>query len=266
MQLVVLGSGTSVFHPRRAAAAFWLQTNAGSVLLDCSADAPHRMAEENLDWINLDAIWISHLHLDHCAGLAPFLFGIKWAKGIENRRQPLKIFGCQGIEKLLRTIDESHRYKLFEQPFTVEIHEIEPTDGTRSLDLLAGLSMETISTPHRPESLAIRISDESGATLVYSSDTGDSNELADFAQGADLLILECSFYRDKPTPKHLELADAMRLAQIAQPGELLLTHLYPEWDGIDLELEARKLWAGKTIAARDGLRLEVNGTRRTANC
>ena len=37
MQLVVLGSGTSVFHPRRASAGFWLQTTGGSILLDCSA-------------------------------------------------------------------------------------------------------------------------------------------------------------------------------------------------------------------------------------
>ena len=35
-----------------------------------------------------------------------------------------------------------------------------------------------------------------------------------------------------------------------------LAHLYPEWDGIDLETEARQLWAGETIAAVDGLRLE----------
>ena len=108
MQLVVLGSGTSVFHARRAAAGFWLQTEAGSILLDCSADAPHRMAQENLDWSNLDAIWISHLHLDHCAGLAPFLFGIKWAPGIDQRQKPLRIFGCQGIEKLLKAIDDAH--------------------------------------------------------------------------------------------------------------------------------------------------------------
>ena len=79
MKLVVLGSGTSVPHPARASAAFWLETSSGSVLLDCSADATHRMAEEKVDWPNLDVIWISHLHLDHCGGLASFLFGLKWA-------------------------------------------------------------------------------------------------------------------------------------------------------------------------------------------
>lgn len=262
MQLVVLGSGTSVFHPRRAAAGFWLQTAAGAILLDCSADAPHRMAEENLDLMNLDAIWISHLHLDHCAGLAPFLFGIKWARGIEQRRRPLRIFGCEGIEKLLKAIDDSHRYKLFEQPFAIEIQEIKPHGQVTRIDLLPGLQIETVSTPHRAESLAIRLTDSDGANLVYTSDTGYSDDLARFARAADLLILECSFYRDKPTAKHLELADAMRIAQLAQPGKLMLTHLYPEWDAVDLEAEAKKLWPGETIAARDGLKLEVGASRQ----
>src|ERR1051326_5402432 len=228
MQLVVLGSGTSVFHPRRAAAGFWLQTVAGSILLDCSADAPHRMAQENLDWINLDAIWISHLHLDHCAGLAPLLFGIKWAQGIEQRQKALQIFGCEGIKKLLTAIDEAHHYKLFEQRFPIEINEIHPSESPTSLEVFEGLRIETISTPHRAESLAIRLSDATTATLVYTSDTGYSENLAEFARDADLLILECSFYRDKPTPKHLELAEAMRIAKLAAPAKLMLTHLYPE--------------------------------------
>ena len=262
MQLVVLGSGTSVFHPRRSSAGFWLQTDAGSILLDCSADAPHRMAVENLDWLNLDAIWISHMHLDHCAGLAPFLFGIKWAEGIQKRKKPLRIFGCQGIQKLLKAIDEAHNYRLFEQPFELQFHEIEPHQAAADLDLLPGLETATISLPHRAESLAIRLTDRSGATIVYSSDTGYSESLVEFARAVDLLILECSFYREKPTPKHLELAEAMRIAQLAGPRQLLLTHLYPLWDNIDLETEARKLWIGTTIAAYDGLRQTIEKERR----
>src|SRR5213593_79708 len=128
MKLVVLGSGTSVPHPKRASAAFWLETKAGSVLLDCSADAAHRMAEENLDWPNLDAIWISHLHLDHCGGLASFLFGMKWAPQTQKRRKPLKILACKGIRDLLRAIDESNICRLFDQPFPIELEEIE-ADG-----------------------------------------------------------------------------------------------------------------------------------------
>lgn len=255
MKLVVLGSGTSVPHPRRAASAYWIETSHGSILLDCSADAPHRMAQENLDWTNLDAIWISHLHLDHCAGLAPLLFGIKWAPAINRRQKPLKILGCEGITRLLEAIDESSDCKLFEQPFPLEFHEFAPTEALQYVEIPGGLSWQIISTPHRRESLAIRLTDADGTTLVYSSDTGYAESLAAFAHGVDLLILECSYYRDKPTANHLELDDAMHIAKLAGPQKVLLTHLYSEWDGVDLETEARKLWTGDTIAAYDGLRL-----------
>jgi ribonuclease BN (tRNA processing enzyme) len=93
--------------------------------------------------------------------------------------------------------------------------------------------------------------------LVYTSDTGYAEELAEFARKTDLLLVECSFRRNKPMQTHLELADSMRLAQLAEPKRVVLTHLYPEWDGLDLVSEARALWPGETIGASDGLRLEV---------
>src|ERR1700752_2869570 len=210
MKLVVLGSGTSVPHPQRASAAFWLETDAGTILLDCSADAPHRMAQENLDWLNLDAIWISHLHLDHCAGLAPLLAGIKWAPGIKHRQKPLQIFSCEGVKKLLQAIDKAHNYKLFEQPFPLEFHEFAASESMREVKILPGLRAQVISTPHRAESLALRLNSENGISIVYSSDTGYAESLGEFARGANLLILECSFYRDKQTPKHLKLEEAMQ--------------------------------------------------------
>ena len=253
MKLVVLGSGTSVPHPERTSAAFWLETESGSVLLDCSADAPHRMAAENLDWPNLDAVWISHLHLDHCAGLAPFLFGLKWSPQTQVRTKPLKIYGCAGLARLLTAIDTANNYRLFALPFAIEIEEVK--DQTR-FKLLSDLDAQTFATPHTRESLGLRLED-GRHTIVYSSDTGYANQLAEFARGADLFMLECSFHRNKPTAKHLELREAMQLAQIAKPRKLLLTHLYPEWDGVDIEAEARQLWAGTTIAARDGLRIEI---------
>src|SRR3712207_2127852 len=110
MQITVLGSGTSVPHPRRASSAHWLEAAGGSVLMDVSAAAVHRMAQEGLDWVNLDAIWVSHFHLDHVGGLAPFLFGTKWAPQTQARRKPLTIFGGYGLKKLLRAFDEAYDY------------------------------------------------------------------------------------------------------------------------------------------------------------
>jgi ribonuclease BN (tRNA processing enzyme) len=253
MKLVVLGSGTSIPHARRASSGYWLETDSGLALLDISADVPHRLAQEELDWPNLDAIWISHFHLDHLGGLPPFLFGTRNAPQMQKRTRPLRIYGPVGFVNILQAVDESNDYRLLQQPFSVELKEVEPGN---EFELLPGISSVAFSTPHTRESLAIRLKDKRGSVLVYTSDTGFSDELAEFAAGADLLLTECSFPRNKPVETHLELADAIQIAKKSQPKMLVLSHLYFEWDGIDLAAEAHKLWPGETIAAFDGLRLE----------
>lgn len=254
MRLVVLGSGTSVPHPQRAASAHWLETRSGSVLLDASAAAVHRMAQENLNWVELDAIWISHFHLDHVGGLAPFLFGTKHAPQTRERRKPLFIYGGYGLKKLLSAFDVAGDYDLLHQPFPVEVREVAPRTD---FELLPKLHARTLSTPHTHESLAIRLTEGDGPSIVYTSDTGYTDALGAFAERAELFMMECSFWRNKPVETHLELKDAMQLARRAEPVRVLLAHLYPEWDGIDVSAEARKLWPGDTIPATDGLTLTI---------
>jgi len=254
MKLTILGSGTSVPHPERASPAHWLETPNGTLLLDISADAPHRMAQESLDWTNLDAIWISHFHLDHMGGLPAFLFGTKWAPQIQGRTKPLRIFGPNGLRAILETINKSNNYGLMEQRFPVEIVEVA---AGASFEILPGITATTLKTPHTRESLALALKDEDSKLFVYTSDTGFSEDLGPFAKHAAVLLMECSFRSNKPIQKHLELADAMRLARECAPEKLVLTHLYPEWDNIDLAAEARPLWSGETIEAKDGLQLEI---------
>lgn len=254
MKLIILGSGTSVPHPERASAAHWVETTNGTLLLDISADAPRRMAQEGLDWPNLDAIWISHFHLDHVGGLAPFLFSTKWAPQTQSRSKPLRIFGPQGLRGIIDAVNDSNNYRLFEQSFDVEIVEVAPGS---EFEILPNVAATTLSTPHTKESLALRLKVDDSKLFVYTSDTGFSEDLAPFAKAAALLLMECSFRRNKPVSKHLELADAMRLARECAPAKLVLTHLYSEWDNVDLAAEARSLWSGETIEARDGMRLEI---------
>jgi ribonuclease BN (tRNA processing enzyme) len=254
MRLTVLGSGTAVPHPRRASSAYWLEAAGASLLLDFSAHALQRMADEGCDWANLDAVWVSHFHLDHIGGLAPFLFGTKYAPQTRDRRKPFTIFGPRGTQRLLRRFDEAGDYRLFEQPFPVEVRELAPRT---EFEMWPGLTGRTFSTPHTSESLALRLTDADGTALVYTSDTGYTEALAGFARAANLFLMECSFFRAKPVKTHLELEDAMKLARLAGVRRVMLTHLYPEWDGLDIEAEAKKFWDGETIEARDGLRLNV---------
>ncbi len=255
MKLVVLGSGTSIPHPKRSSSGYWLETSGGTLLLDCSASAVHRITQEALDWTNLDAIWISHFHLDHCGGLAPFLAGTKHSAEMKRRTKPLRIFGPPGLKGLIARFDAVNNYRLLEQPFPVEVIEIEALE---KFEILSGVEAVAMKTPHTDESHAIHLRDASGKTLVYSADTGFAETFAAFANIVDLLILECSYPKYKPVKKHLELAEAMHLIRKAKPKRAVLTHLYPEWDDVDFEEEVGKFEPlCEVIEAKDGLVLEI---------
>ena len=254
MKFIVLGSGTSVPHATRSSSGYWLETAAGTILLDCSASTLHRIAQENLDWANLDAVWISHFHLDHVGGLAPFLFGTRNAEETQNREKPLKIFGAKGLKKLLEAFDDAGEYKLLKQPFPVEIIEVEPLE---KFEILPGVAADTMKTPHTDESLAVRIRAED-KTLVYTADTAFDKTIRTFAKNVDLLIMECSFFKNKPVKKHLELAEAMYLINQAKPKKAVLTHFYAEWDAVDFALEVERFSPPcEVLEARDGLRIEI---------
>jgi ribonuclease BN (tRNA processing enzyme) len=255
MELIVLGSGTANPHPRRSSAGFWLSAKTGSVMLDFAASALHRIAQEGLDWAGLDAVWISHFHLDHCCGLPAYLFATRHAPETEQRRKPLGLFGGNGFRDLIANFDLAGGGKLLDQKFPIEVTEVKQL---RPFDILPGLTATALATPHTENSNAIRIEQAAGPTIVYTSDTGFGKELAAFAKGVDLLIIESSFVSDKKTDIHLELAEAMYLIRKAKPRRAMLTHFYAEWDKVDFRFEVDKFDpACEVIEAADGLRLKI---------
>jgi ribonuclease BN (tRNA processing enzyme) len=254
MRLTVIGSGSTVPHPTRTSSGYWLETSGGKILLDCSASVPSRMAALGLDWPNLDAIWISHFHMDHVGGLGPLLAGTKHAPQMKERRKPLYIFGPKGLEGLIQGFSEVNHYRLLDQPFPVEIVEIE---AEKIFEILPGVDAIAAKTPHTKESHALRLTDADGI-LVYTADTDFDERLAAFARKADLFILDCTYVRDKPAKKHLELAEALSLVREAAPKRAMLTHFYPEWDEVDFDQELARFDPGcEVIAAADGLVLGI---------
>jgi len=103
---------------------------------------------------------------------------------------------------------------------------------------------------HPTESYGMRITDASGATLVYSGDTGYCDALIDLAHDADVFLCESSWTHSlsRPPSLHLSGTEAGRAAARAGVSELLLTHIPPWTSREDVISEAKAEFEGPVHA------------------
>jgi ribonuclease BN (tRNA processing enzyme) len=111
---------------------------------------------------------------------------------------------------------------------------------------------------HPVETFGVRIS-HGGASLAYSADTGESDELVRLAAGADVALFEASFLTQPGLPPdlHLTARQAAEHATRAGAGHLVLTHLIPWNDPEACREEAAAAYNGTLTLAKTGLTIEL---------
>ena len=251
MQLTVIGSGTISLSATRGCAAYLVEAGGARILMDCGPGAAHTMARHGVDWWGITHVVLSHWHLDHIGDLPTLIFAWRHAR-LEPRSTPLTIVGPAGTRDLITRWAAALGDWLTIPGFPVEI--IEPALET-AFQLADGVTLTSRSVPHTAESVAYSI-EHDGKRLVYTGDTGDDPSLGAWAAGCDMLLAECSLPDSMPVSIHLTPSQTAALATAAAPGMLVVTHMYPPLEGIDLRAELGARWAGPTVIATDGLVLD----------
>ncbi|MCR4571733.1 MAG: ribonuclease Z [Bacteroidales bacterium] len=67
-------------------------------LLDCGEGTQQRIRQEHLSFVKIEAVFISHIHGDHCFGL----FGLLSTMSLYHRVAPLHIFGPQNLGPIIK--------------------------------------------------------------------------------------------------------------------------------------------------------------------
>jgi ribonuclease BN (tRNA processing enzyme) len=252
LELTVLGSGTVAPSASRTAAAHWVAAGDVRLLLDCGPGTLHRAAFFGVPWEKVTHVALTHFHPDHWGEFPMLLFALKW--GIHpSRRDPLVVIGPRGLETRLTLLAGALDDWVLEPGYPLRIVEMRP--GER-IELDAATVLSSCKTPHTPESMAYSV-EHGGARLVYTGDTGPSEELARWAKGCDLLLAECSLPDSAGIELHLTPASAGTLAREAGARRLVLTHFYPPIEGTDPAGAAARVFPGPVVAARDGDRFTV---------
>ena len=222
--LVVLGSGTLAPESGRAPSCHLVEAEGFRLLLDCGPSAPLRLAESGCALHDLDAVAISHLHPDHCAGLIPLLQGT-WGVPGYHRSRALPLGGPEPMPDLLARLSEQWPSIGRAIEHIAQVH-LWQRDGV----MKAGpFTITPVPVRHHEGSVALRV-DGPGGSLLYTGDCDDAEPLVEAARGVDLLLTECGRAIGSSFPAHLSAEDIAQVAARAQIPRVVLVHFLPEVD------------------------------------
>jgi len=130
MELQFLGTSSGTPTKTRNVSGTALRTAGGWLLVDCGEGTQHRILHTNLSPHDLRAVFVTHLHGDHCYGLP----GLLASAGLLNRTAPLAIVGPQPLERYVRGVMETTALQL---PYPVRFIDVADAAGAGILDDLA---------------------------------------------------------------------------------------------------------------------------------
>lgn len=263
MELTVLGGSAATPNPNDASAGYLIRSGDTAILIDCGSGVVAKL-RAYLDPRALSAVIISHLHSDHVVDLVALRYGLQYAPPGPGAPIPLYL-PPGGIAFLVRlgeifAVGNEEAADFWSGVFTpIEYVPFQQHGATLEV---GALRISFRPMVHYIPVWAMRIEERSsGRALTYSADTGPTAPLAEFAAGSDLLLCEATLLEqvgDQPERwGHLTAKEAGAIAQEAQVGRLVLTHLWTEL-GFDNYLDdAKTTFTGKVDVAISGTTFSV---------
>ena len=261
MRLTIVGCSGSYPGPGSAASCYLLEaehtsssgeTRTWRILLDLGNGALgqlHRYA----DPLTIDAVFVSHLHADHCLDLCGYYVMRKYHPTGPQPRIP--VWGPAGAAARM-----ARAYDLPADPgMSEEFAFHDYADGEHGSPVELGpFRVEAHEVVHPVAAYALKVT-AGRRTLVYSGDTAACPALDQAATDAHLLLAEASFVSgaDNPPDLHMTGADCGRTASKAGVERLVLTHIPPWHDKKDAMREAEGVFDGPVLLASEGSTYQV---------
>jgi ribonuclease BN (tRNA processing enzyme) len=264
MRLTVLGKSPSWQDAGGACSGYLLEEDGTAILVDCGNGVFAKLREK-IDYVDLDAVVISHLHADHFLDLVPYSYALTYAP----RQQPVPVDRWPGTdspacpelhvppgarEVFRRVVGSWGNEDLIEKAF--ELREYDPSSEIE----IGPIRIAFQPVPHFTETFAMSISSTNGSgRIVYGADTSPTEALAEFAHEADLILLEATLPRPERTGVrgHLTPEEAGGHAKGAGAKRLLLVHISDELDAEWARDQAAETFGGPVEVATEGAVFEV---------
>ena len=248
MQLTVLGCAGTFPGPGSPCSSYLVEHDGFRLVLDLGAGAIGQL-QKHIGLLDVDAVYISHLHADHCIDLVAYSYARRYhPDGIPPR---LPVYGPDGTGARI--------CNAFENPpinGLIDVFDFrEVPAGTRTI---GPFEVTSAVTNHPVECHGLRIT-AGGRTLAYSADTGATDALVDLARDADTFLCEASWEDSPSNPPgvHLSGREAGEHAARAGARRLLLTHVVAWADPEAILSEAKSAYDGELALVTCGTTYEI---------
>lgn len=253
----VLGSAAAGANAGSGCTGYLVHVEGTNVLIDCGPGT----VQELKRWIDvrkLDAIVISHMHLDHILDTVTLRAAYRYAPQPFEGRIPLWLppGGEEILDSLAAPLDLDHHSPLFfDQVYATR--EYNPIESLQ----IGSVSIDFAPAQHSMPAWAMRVARWGAETaLGLTSDTGPVTHLAAFLRGVDALICEATFLESEVSPmerSHLTAQEAGRLAHMCGARRLILTHTWDELGHDRLLRGALSAFGGPVDLAWPGMEIVI---------
>lgn len=230
-KVTFLGISAASISPHSSTSAYLIEAGRTKIMVDAGIGALRQLRKTETAPDMLDAVFLTHWHFDHCAGL-PML--------VKSRKKPapLPVFGPEPpifMRFLLKT------------EFSAVFKGFQPVGVDFSIDIM-DIHAETFQTKHKISSIGWELAENplKNRRIVISGDTQANETVTKVARKADLLIYEAT-YLEKHSNRavkhqHSTASEAAHLAVKSKVGGLVLTHTSSRYTVEAIRLEAEKIF------------------------
>jgi len=255
-RITILGSSSGTPSPSRFCSSFLLETDKEKYLFDAGEGVSFSVLRNNIDFNQINFIFITHSHIDHLGGL----FLLIQMMHLTQRKTSLEIYlpeeASSGVENFLQTL------YLFKEKLSLRFnfHPIKPNFVFKNKEIninaylnrhLSGneemIRDNNFFNQMQSFCFVVNLGEKK---LVYSGDIKSSDDLANIIFDADLLITECM---------HPRLEKLLSLMTESKVKSAVLTHIPPELEGKEEAIleKAREFDFDNLLIAHDGLVVDV---------
>ena len=255
----MLGKSPSWQDAGGACSGYLVQEGDTTLLLDCGNGVFGKL-RRFVDYVDVDAVVLSHLHADHFLDLVPYSYALTYAPrqqpvpvhvwpGTDDPARPLLHAPPGAQEVFRRVVGAWGNDDLIENAF--HLREYDPRHTVQ----VGPLTLRFCPVPHFVPTYAIEVTSTEGPRrFTFGADCSPTDALVDFAHDTDLLVVEATLPRPERTGirGHLTPGEAGEHGRAAGARRLVLTHVSDELGERWAREEAERTFGASVEVAREG--------------